>query len=311
MRTIFLGNAQRRDQWLQALRRFGRADLAATVGSSDRAGSGNIPEFSSLQDALAHTPAHLAIVSGCATAAAIDAAERGLAVILEDPSSSGAAELRALRDAAARRERAVTLVCATNRYARRARLLRQFLTTGRLGAIGHVSCVDHRSSAGNASSPEASTQLVSVGCGHLMSVQALVATRPLNVMAELTARSPQDVSTAAFVELEQGVHIQYFGSVGSGPDHHELWIEGTGGSLRTDGGNVLWRKRGWRFFVPLRFSLGRIGEDKDTARLAALAKVETAGKAPADSVDALALASAAIQSNEMGCVVPLAGAVPR
>jgi predicted dehydrogenase len=308
MRTIFLGNAPRSTQWREALRTFARAEFVGTVGSADRADQ-SIPQFSSLQDALAKASADLAIVSGGSTAAATEAAGSGLAVILDRPSTAGAADLAALRDASARSERATTLVCAANRYARRANLIGRFLASRKLGAVGHVSCIDHRRAAADDLGSDASAQLLSTGCGHILSVQTLLGARPLSVMAQLSTQSPQRASTAAFVELEKGLHIQYFGSIGPEPSHHELWIEGTGGSLITDGGNVSWRKRGWRFFVPLRLSLGSVDDDEHGARLAALATIGTPGKATADPLDALALATAAIESHEGRRIVPISSSV--
>jgi hypothetical protein len=59
-------------------------------------------------------------------------------------------------------------------------------------------------------------------------------------------------TTEALLEMEHNIHIQYHGSLTSNRDEHTLWIEGDRGVLRTDRSRLWWRKRGWRFFLPIR-----------------------------------------------------------
>jgi predicted dehydrogenase len=48
------------------------------------------------------------------------------------------------------------------------------------------------------------------------------------------------------------VPIEYIGTLTSDRDEYHLRIEGLHGSLMTDGKRVRWRKKGWRFFWPIR-----------------------------------------------------------
>jgi predicted dehydrogenase len=54
--------------------------------------------------------------------------------------------------------------------------------------------------------------------------------------------------------MENNVNIQYYGSLTSNRYESALWIEGDKGVLRADQAHVWWRKRGWRFFLPLRMA---------------------------------------------------------
>jgi len=83
--------------------------------------------------------------------------------------------------------------------------------------------------------------------------------------ASVTARSKRDsriTSLQAFLKIDEQIGIHYFATFDDGPTEHELWIEGSEGSLRTDGNSVWWRKRGWPVFLPTR--IGLLGSSSDT-----------------------------------------------
>ena len=70
-----------------------------------------------------------------------------------------------------------------------------------------------------------------------------------NVMARIDDRHGV---TEAYLETRRSIHVHYTGRWRAAADSHCLWIEGTKGSLKVDGRGTWWRKRGWRFFVPVR-----------------------------------------------------------
>jgi len=74
---------------------------------------------------------------------------------------------------------------------------------------------------------------------------------PAAVMARLTQTDDGGSRTEAFLEVQGGTHVHYSGMLGDDAGSHILWIEGTKGSLRTDGRGIWWRKRGWPLFVPI------------------------------------------------------------
>jgi predicted dehydrogenase len=59
-------------------------------------------------------------------------------------------------------------------------------------------------------------------------------------------------TTEGILEMENNINIQYYGSLTSNRYESSLWIEGDKGVLRADQTHVWWRKRGWKFFLPLR-----------------------------------------------------------
>jgi len=54
--------------------------------------------------------------------------------------------------------------------------------------------------------------------------------------------------------MEDHIPIQYYGSLTANRDAFELRIEGEYGALWTDGRRLWWRKKGARFFLPMRLS---------------------------------------------------------
>ncbi|MDH3604241.1 MAG: hypothetical protein OEU26_31945, partial [Candidatus Tectomicrobia bacterium] len=65
---------------------------------------------------------------------------------------------------------------------------------------------------------------------------------------------PHGSTTEAFFEMEDDIPVQYYGSLTANRDAFELRIEGEHGALRTDGRRLWWRKRGSRFFLPMRMA---------------------------------------------------------
>jgi hypothetical protein len=59
-------------------------------------------------------------------------------------------------------------------------------------------------------------------------------------------------TTEALLEMEHSIHVQYYGSLTSNRSAHCWCIEGEKGMLWADR-RVWWRKRGWRFFLPMRW----------------------------------------------------------
>ncbi len=288
MQIIYLGNASHRTSWLEAVRAHG----GATIVESD-------------------TDAQLAIVSGARLEAAIEAMERGLSVILEAPEEVSADTLNALSATSEQSGRVVLARASADVYAPRETLIKEYLTPGKLGAIGHVSCVDHRRRDDLNGRTDRHAQLFLAACGHWLSLQRLFGREPISIMARLSGGEDCELSTAAFLDFGSDVHVQYFGSIRTQPDLHNAWIEGAGGSLQTDGRNLTWRKRGWRFFVPLRVSFGRHRMDVLQTRRRLLSDFEAIVRDPgcdqaATARTTLAMLRAAVESDERGRAVELA-----
>jgi hypothetical protein len=117
--------------------------------------------------------------------------------------------------------------------------------------------------------------------------------------------------------MASGVHVQYHGSVTANRDHHELWIDGERGVLRTDGRLIWFRKTGWPRFVPVAVSFGGWADASlsPAARVAArhqrLGTFER-GEAPAiDDHDRwpLAIAEAVMRADRSGRMVAMVESV--
>jgi len=175
--------------------------------------------------------------------------------------------------------------------------VRKYVSTGRLGPIGHVACLDR-----------CMGPVGEGGAGYwfgrggplLAELCELLGTRARDVVARTD--EPHGV-TEAYVATESGRHVHFTGSWRASVDSHCLWIEGARGSLRTDGGVVWWRKRGWRFFVPVR--IGTAPKAATLASAARRAAADTGQRGAAD--DRVALATAAVASSMTRSVVPLSG----
>lgn len=258
MRTILIGRGHPASRWLDALKSHRQATTVAVVdddGTKQDTGA-NVPVVSSLHSALDNCKADVAIVSGDNVAkTASDALVAGLSVIVTDPVNIAYNEFPDLVSAALRSNGQV-ITPRTMRYEGCSKLVQGFLSTDRLGAIGHVSCVDYRrSNSGGSNVLGNLAQFSQFGSRHLDAVCRLFGTEAKSIIARFDDRSKNGANTEAYLELNSGVHVQYFGSINSAASEHVLWIEGAKGSLRTDGKSVWWRKRGWRFFAPIRYGL--------------------------------------------------------
>jgi predicted dehydrogenase len=199
-----------------------------------------------------------------------------------------------------------------------ARTVRRLLRAGRIGTVIHVSCIDRSASRSlDAAGPEY-VQLLAYGADHLAWIRDLLGVEPVKVLARcgrVPWRPEQHGSlTEAFLEMANGVHVQYHGSLASNLDHHQLWIDGERGVLRTDGRLVWFRKAGWPRFVPVAGSLGRRADSSSSpaaraaARLERLASIRrgTATVASRDDRLPLALAEAVMRADRSGRPVTMA-----
>lgn len=188
---------------------------------------------------------------------AIMAVEAGLAVMIEKPFAVSLADAAQVVDASQRTGRPV-MVAQNYRYARCERTLREFVREGKVGNITHVSCVDRRMRPvkGNFLARVDYPQVLDVGAHHFDSLRSMLGVNPVSVMARC-GNTPwseyrHGSTTEALIEMEHDVHVQYYGSLTANRYEHELWIEGDKGVLWTDRSRLWWRKRGWKFFVPIR-----------------------------------------------------------
>jgi len=213
-----------------------------------------------LEKALNNIKADAAIISSPPAfhaTHAIMALEAGLAVMIEKPFAISVTEGVRIVEAS-RRTRCPVMVGQNYRYRRCEQTLRKLLCEGKVGTVTHVSYVDRcaRPAQGNFLSQVEYAQLLDVGADHFDSLRSILGVNPVRVIARC-GKAPwsgylHGSTTEGILEMENNINIQYYGSLTCNRDEYSLWIEGDKGVLRADQTHVWWRKRGWKFFLPLR-----------------------------------------------------------
>jgi len=270
MNIIHVGLGIRGRHWLEIVRNYPDGTSVACVDPQAAALDWVKSHFSNLREAcyedlekaLRNIKADAAIISSPPAFHAnhaIMALEAGLAVMIEKPFAIGVAEGARIVEAS-RRARRPVMVAQNYRYRRCEQTLRNLLREGRAGTITHVSYIDHRArpAQGNFLSQVEYAQVLDVGAHHFDSLRSMLGVNPVRVMARC-GKAPWSAylhgsTTEASLEMENNINIQYYGSLTSNRYESALWIEGDKGVLRADQTRVWWRKRGWRFFLPLRMA---------------------------------------------------------
>jgi predicted dehydrogenase len=216
--------------------------------------------YEKLDAALQHISVDAAIIISRADLhadQAIQALEAGLTVMTEEPIATSLAQAARVAEASRRANQPV-IVAQKYDDTRSKATLQQLVHEGRVGTIAHVSCVDRRSSPTEDNFPAqtAYIQLLDVAAHHLDNMRSMLGVTPVSVMARCI-KAPWSAyrhgsTTEALLEMEHNIRVQYHGSLTSNRDEHTLWIEGDRGVLWTDCSRLWWRKRGWRFFLPIR-----------------------------------------------------------
>ena len=299
MQVIHIGNEPQAKRWLELIAADRRASSVARVDATDQNGStaGGLPAYPTMASALSSTSADTAVLHDGNVAAACDALVQGMSVIVADGSGLEGGDVQRIRSACAEGNGKLT-VASAGRYASVATTVAGYFASGRFGSIGHIGCIDQRGSGRTASVTNPSAQLTAFGIHDLCSIGTLFGVSPVSIMARVGSGAADNSSwTEAFVEYDKEIRVQYFGTTRRGEDNHRLWIEGTKGSMRTDGSSVWWRKRGWRFFVPIKLwrRVPTMGEQAVLASAIA-SNQGSAGQDSQNQLAALALVVAARES---------------
>lgn len=194
---------------------------------------------------------------------------------------------------------------------------------GRIGTITHISCFDRlvAEAADSGSVEREYLHLLARGADQLAGMRDLLGVDPVRVMARCGEVRWQPAGlgsvTKVFLEMASGVHVQYHGSLASGQDQHELWVDGARGVLRADAHLVWFRKAGWPLFVPIAPSLGPRADrssslaTKAAARRERLPAIERGGAADGVGGDRwpLAIAAAVMRADRTGRPVAITAPV--
>jgi predicted dehydrogenase len=282
MKTIHIGLGGRGRHWLEVVQDCPDVVSVGCVDPNAAALAWVRARFPHMKDACYEKPAQafrdiaadaviIASPPALHASQAIAALEAGLAVLVDTPFATSLSEAAEIVKVARRVERTV-MEAQYYRYAPNQLTLHHLVREGRVGTITHVSCSDRRSSPtqGSFLAQTDYAQLLDVGAYHLDSLRTILGLSPVSVIARCSkvpwSGYQHGSTTAALLQMEHNVHIQYYGSLTSNRNDHALWIEGDRGVLRTDRSRLWWRKRGWRFFLPVRTYRARAGDALEYSR---------------------------------------------
>lgn len=296
MKVLLTGEGARAAELLAVMTAHRGTSVTARV-SRDGTGA-NLPVHRTVESALSEAAADAVVLTGDIVPAVVVAVAAGSApILIANPAWPTAAALRELqRIAEAGRPR--VLLARDEGYSSCRATLAKYVASGRLGPIGHVSIED--SQVGDAVAVDGSRHWLHRAGPLLAQACGLFGTTAQDVMARVDEANGV---TEAYVTTGRNIHLHYTGRWSAAVDSHRLWIEGTGGSLVADARAVWWRKRGWRFFVPVRAG----GVARATSLAASWNRLIAEAGRTSDSIGdcaALAIAVAALQSTACRQSVP-------
>ncbi|MFB3903568.1 MAG: Gfo/Idh/MocA family protein [Acidobacteriota bacterium] len=303
MKLILVGSGVRSRAWLETASRRRNVEIV-TVVESDTV----TPE--AWEKTLAQKADAAILASAPATRASLarQALNAGLGVMIETPIAATVAEAAEVLSLAQKANKPV-VVAQSWRFGWAQERLRDFLRQGRLGRVTHMSVIDRRRSASEADWTAESeyVQLLDRGVDQFDGVRSVLGLGAVSLMTE-ARKAPwsgyrHGSTTQSMIEMEQDVHVHYFGSVTAGRDEHETWLEGEKGVLWTDERIIWWRKRGWPRFIPLVVRRPRVSPNQVRRMLLEELKPALQRRPQTDAADTLrtlAMLEAAVQSDRTG-----------
>jgi predicted dehydrogenase len=269
IRVIHIGLGERGRHWLDYVHAHPNFTSVAGVDSAapaiERArslpGQDHGRFFADLDEALAQVEADAALVTSPSfqhPAHARTALDAGLGVLVEKPLGSDIGE--AARLVAHAHGRGRPLVVAENyRFFQAERTLRHHLAAGTIGELRAVVCIDRRDQPSTTQGPWVKSMpepfLNEIAVHHFDSFRYLFARQPVALLA--TSYNPPGsdydggAAVDALIELADGLHIHYGGTMVATRYEFSLRVEGSAADLWTDRRRVWRRARGGRFFRPL------------------------------------------------------------
>jgi predicted dehydrogenase len=284
IRIIHVGTGSRGRHWLEIVRDYPEAVSVACVdkdrGALDEARKlvtdGSVEFLTDLTVALRQVPADVALISSPSFFHArhtFEALEAGLTVLTEKPFAMNLTDAHhAIGKARAMGKHIV--VAENYRFFAAERTIGRWLAENRLGRLGTAVCVDRRnqppSVQGSWVSAMDRPQLAEIAIHHFDSFRYLFQRNAVSVTARmfnpLGSLYRSGAATEALIEMEGNLAIVYFGTLVSHRYEYSLFIEGENGCLWTDRKRVWWRKKGWRFFLPIRLVSVPKGDERPYPR---------------------------------------------
>jgi predicted dehydrogenase len=326
VRILHVGLGARGRDWLGFVKAFPAATTVACVEpdpqalAKARAGlDPGVRCFASLDQAL--DEAHGAVEADAALIAspsalhaeqALAALDAGLAVLIEKPFAPDVAAARSVIERAAAVGR--PLVVAENfRFVPVERTVRRVLRS-ELGPLSNIQLCDRRrmppAMHGGFVRGMMHPQLRELAVHHFDSLRSFTGRKPLAVTARCFnppgSEYAHGACTEALLEFEGDLHVQYLGTMTANKFGWRLYAEGQGGDLWSNRKLVALRRRGKRFFLPVKREAGLPGDAdpyprEGTTSLLESLRAALAGVEPESSgrenIWAIAMVQAAVVSD--------------
>src|SRR5262245_24508314 len=284
IRIVHVGTGSRGRHWVEIVRDYQDATSVAFVDEDPKAldaarklvGPSSAQFHTDLDVALREVPADVALITSPSflhAEHALLALEAGLTVFTEKPFATNLADARHVIDRACAIGKHV-IVAENYRFYPAERTVAQWLAEERLGRIATAVCVDRRHQPPSDQGPWVANmdypQLVEIAVHHFDSFRYLFQRNAVSLAARmfnpLGSRYRSGAATEALIEMEGNLPILYFGTLVSHRYEFSLSIEGENGCLWTDRKRVWWRKKGTRFFLPVRLVSRPKGDERPYPR---------------------------------------------
>jgi predicted dehydrogenase len=267
VRILQVGAGIRGRQWAEIVR--SRADVtcaalvepdAGNLGKAREILGSDCPTFGNLDEALGKVAADAALIVSpdrLHAEHALRCLEAGLTVLIEKPLAPTLAEAETILRKAVEVGRQV-IVAEQYRFWPAERTVLKLLRDGAIGRVDHATLVDRRNQPASGEGPWFAgldyAHLQDIAVHHFDSLRMWLG-RPTSIFARAW-RTPwsdyQRTNNTEAVLTFGDVHVQYVGTLASHRFGTSLWIEGEQGVIWTNRKYVAARRRGSRWFLPVR-----------------------------------------------------------
>ncbi|HET8649869.1 MAG TPA: Gfo/Idh/MocA family oxidoreductase [Gemmatimonadales bacterium] len=269
IRILQVGTGIRGGHWAQLVEQYPDARCVGYVDSNstalaavrDRMPRDDRGYYADLDSALAAGNADAVLIvtpSALHADHACKALAAGLAVMVEKPLATSVEDAERVLEASERAGRPV-VVAENYRYWPSERTIRHLIREGRIGRVDSATLIDRRHMPAHTEGPWLASidypQLQEIAVHHFDSLRAFFDRKPVTISAR-TWNAPwsdfrHGAATEAHIDFE-GIQVQYLGTMTSHRFAFSLWVEGEEGELWTNRKYVAWRRRGSRFFRPVK-----------------------------------------------------------
>jgi predicted dehydrogenase len=331
IRILHVGLGARGRDWLGFVEAFPGATSvgcvepdAATLEKARAGVKGEVKFFASLDEALGGVEADAALIASPSrfhAEQAIAVLEAGLAAMIEKPFAPDVAAAEAVIAKSEQTGRPI-VVAENFRFVPLERTVRRVLRH-ELGRLTGIQFADRRrmplSMHGGFVEGMTSPQLRELAVHHFDSLRSFTGRVPLAVTARCFNPPGSDYAhgscTEALIEFEGDLHVQYLGTMTSNKFGWRVYAEGEAGDLWSNRKLVTVRKRGGKFFLPVKKEAGLPGDadpyprEGTSSLLESLRAAIEDGAVPESSgrenIWAIAMVQAALLSDQEGRTVSI------